>query len=530
MTLPTNAAFLKLSKRAETSARETLMQTFVDVGPLFTLLSSPDHQILFGRRGTGKTHALSYLADAREKAGDVVVLVDLRNIGSNAGLYGDASRPLQERATGLLIDVLTEIHEALYRHFVTHEDGVDLAEAGPALDAVADAITQVRVVGDVELESNAASTSRQSAKTSASLGLGKEGPIAEVSADHELDQSGSHSRSERRRGREHLYVNFGSTGAAFRRLASLLKSRRFWLLLDEWSSVPVVLQPYLADLLRRSLFPITGMTIKIAAIEQRSEFQIRSEKGDYVGIEVGADASADISLDDFMVFDNDEERAKAFFRNLITRHAAAITTGSELETEVPKDGADLVRQAFTEKRAFEEFVRAAEGVPRDAINILALAAQRALGEPISVQHVRVAAKNWYQRDKDNTVAANERARDLLHWIIDTVIGERRARAFLLRSDAGDDLIDALYDARVLHVLKRSVSTHDQPGVRYDVYKMDYGCYVDLIATAKAPQGLLPFDDETSGTTMKYIDVPPDDYRSIRRAILSLERFHTRAGG
>jgi hypothetical protein len=50
-----NSAFLRLTKRAEASAREDLIETFVDVGPLFALLTSFDHQILFGRRGTGKT-------------------------------------------------------------------------------------------------------------------------------------------------------------------------------------------------------------------------------------------------------------------------------------------------------------------------------------------------------------------------------------------------------------------------------------------------------------------------------------------
>lgn len=59
--------------------------------------------------------------------------------------------------------------------------------------------------------------------------------------------------------------------------------------------------------------------------------------------------------------------------------------------------------------------------------------------------------------------------------------------------------------------------------------MDYGCYVDLIATAKGPQGLLPYDDESAGKA-GYLDVPPDDYRSIRRAILLLERFYARASG
>ena len=74
------------------------------------------------------------------------------------------------------------------------------------------------------------------------------------------------------------------------------------------------LQPYLADLVRRSLFPVREITVKIAAIEYRSRFQLRPEAGDYIGIELGADVSTDVNLDDFMVFDNDELRAREFFK------------------------------------------------------------------------------------------------------------------------------------------------------------------------------------------------------------------------
>lgn len=76
MTSPINKAILRLPKRAESSARPKLIQTFVDVGPLFSLLSGVDHQILYGRRGTGKTHVLNYLADSKEKEGDAVVVID----------------------------------------------------------------------------------------------------------------------------------------------------------------------------------------------------------------------------------------------------------------------------------------------------------------------------------------------------------------------------------------------------------------------------------------------------------------------
>lgn len=44
---------------------------------------------LSGRRGTGKTHALSYLEAQIRERGDVAVYVDMRTIGSTGGIYGD---------------------------------------------------------------------------------------------------------------------------------------------------------------------------------------------------------------------------------------------------------------------------------------------------------------------------------------------------------------------------------------------------------------------------------------------------------
>ena len=75
--------------------------------------------------------------------------------------------------------------------------------------------------------------------------------------------------------------------------------------------------------------------------------------------------------------------------------------------------------------------------------------------------------------------------------------------------------------------KPQSSGHDQSGVRYDVYSIDYGCYVDLMNTAKAPKGLFAID--TDGEA-EYIEVPENDYRSIRRAILDVEKFEAQQGG
>ncbi|MBU0596325.1 hypothetical protein KJ567_06550, partial [Candidatus Bipolaricaulota bacterium] len=317
-------------------------------------------------------------------------------------------------------------------------------------------------------------------------------------------------------------VHFGAVYQLLQQIADGLPHERVWILLDEWSEIPIELQPILADLIKRALFPLRGITVKIAAIEQRSRFRAQTAGGGYVGIELGADAAADIDLDDFMVFGNDEELARSFFAELLHRHVLSALEQRD-DVIVPGSAASFVQEAFTQRPVFDELVKAAEGVPRDAINIVSYAARVADNSAIGMPNVRQAARRWYLQDKEAAVSANPEARALLNWIIDEVIQGRRARAFLLRQGEPmrSDLIRSLYDARVLHVIKKGVSSRDHAGVRFDVYAIDYGCYVELLTTARAPAGLFEVDgDDVSG----FVEVPADDYRSIRRAILDLARF------
>lgn len=82
-----NRAFMRLSRRSEKADQKKLVQTFVDAGPLFNLLSISDHQVIFGRRGTGKTHALQYLAGVTKRQEDIVSYSDLSNLGSSGEIF-----------------------------------------------------------------------------------------------------------------------------------------------------------------------------------------------------------------------------------------------------------------------------------------------------------------------------------------------------------------------------------------------------------------------------------------------------------
>jgi len=518
---PSNTVLLKLAKRAESYDRQHIIDSFVDVGPLFTLLSNPDNQILFGRRGTGKTHVLGFLVSEMQKSGALAVQMDMRTIGSTGGIYSDPTLTLAERATRLLVDVLAAIHDRILTEALAKAEELDLSVLGPLLDNFIDAATSVVVEGTVETVEGISTTQTKTDSGKLDISAALSGGNGGLGFASEAKAHAAQDQKVTRSGLERLRVRFGPVGREFERLVYALPKSQLWLVLDEWSEIPLDLQPYLADLLRRTVLPVRGVTVKIAAIEQRCNFRIADSAVGHIGIEIGADAAASISLDEFLVFDNNPDLAKHFFRELLYRHVRALAA-STAEMIVPNSPSEFVGALFTQRPAFEEFVRSAEGVPRDAINIIGIAAQKALDNAISIPDVRAAARTWYTRAKQQAVATKPQAQTLLNWIIDQVIQHRQARAFLLGVGENDELIDFLYDARVLHVIRQGVSAQDFPGRRFNVYALDYGCYVDLINTSRAPQGLFEAElEDTDG----YIDVPHTDFRSIRRAILDLGPFY-----
>ncbi len=128
--------------------------------------------------------------------------------------------------------------------------------------------------------------------------------------------------------------------------------------------------------------------------------------------------------------------------------------------------------------------------------------------------LREAAREWYEKDKAPNIDENQER--FLRTIIEEVIGERRARSFLLEKQYEKDaLILSLFDFRLLHLVRRGYADKDNPGVHYNIYTLDYGTYVDLIGTQRAPADDFTETDRAGEDTI----VPFDDRRSIRRIIV-----------
>jgi hypothetical protein len=243
-----NMALARLLRRAEDEEPELLAETFVDIGPLFARLSTRNSQIIFGRRGTGKTHALTYLAENLRSQGDTVVSVDLRLIGSNGAIYNEPRVPISEAATRLLLDVLERVHEELVEQILEradHGDGVT-GQTMSLLDALADAISEVAVVdGTVEQADREALEANGANGATFEAGISPAGPALRF-----LAETSDHRRSIREhevllRGVSRHRVHFGKLGSILGKLVSVLPGKRLWLLLDEWSNVPVTCNPCL---------------------------------------------------------------------------------------------------------------------------------------------------------------------------------------------------------------------------------------------------------------------------------------------
>ena len=501
-----------MPKRAERKPDDYLVKSFVHVGSVFALFSCFENQIIYGRRGTGKTHLLKYLKNEVQSQGGVTLELDMRTMGSTGGIYSDSKLSLTERSTRLLSDTLCEIRDQILETCYDHDE-CDLSKLAPLLDSFLEEATNMSVDGNFEKEINKSNSFASESSNKFTASIAKQ-PNLSVTQAGVKKESDSDSFTTRETGKQILRMHFGSLAKILKRIVRHLPQNNLLILIDEWSEVPLELQPYLADMLRRIVFAIPSVTVKIAAIPHRSNFRICNATGEFIGLEVTSDASTSINLDQFMVFDNDSDKSVNFFKNLIYKHVKA----ADKDNVVPNDIESFISQIFTNKPALEEFVRASEGVPRDAIHIISQASLNQSSQKIGVKTIRNAARYWYTTSKSKDINSRKEAVQLLEWIVNIVIGQKKTRAFLVQGDINDDLIDFLFDSRVIHLIKQGVSVSSIQSKKFNLYSLDYGCYAHLINTKEEPRGLLCDND-------RYIVIPKIDNTYNRNSILNLDQYY-----
>lgn len=453
--------------------------TFVEAD-YFPLAAEPDSMILFGRRGTGKTHTLLELKHAITISGDIPVYIDMCRLGSNGGLYDDPEMPFSARATQLLIDLIEVLHGNLTDLILAdRSNSLDLSRLGPALDDLAEASTEIRVNGTIAIAHGGSSKVSRGTSRRASGRLERDRPGIEVGVSRTRDAEREDSYSVTREGTEDFHLHLGTLESAIDGVCDALEGRSLWLLVDEWSeAIPYELQPVLADLLRRTFMRLPHVTVKIMAIEHRSNFRQPTGRGGYVGLELGADTAETVSLDESLTIGQDADRTTEFIRLLLCEHFTAIAR----ERHDPEISAlrpdQVIRRSFQES-AFLTLVHASEGNPRDAMNLASKAARGAGHGIISRRDVLQAANQYFWNTKYKNIDGQRALENLFHELLQQSLKRGRRTFLVSRIDQRRPLYNKLYDQRLIHLVKSGIRFPSDSGA-FDGYAIDFGSYADRV--------------------------------------------------
>jgi hypothetical protein len=403
----------------------------------------------------------------------------MRTIASTGGVLGDASEPLAHRGARVLKDTIAAIEEALVDYVleVSYDTNIDFSASMRALDILADQLTAIHIA-TTTIETSRTESAEGSTQTEAGISLAVGRSVGlDISTKDTSQAKDSHSNTVRRVGSEQDHVTFHGIQTTLAAVVRLLPAKRVWILLDEWTDVPRDLQPILAEFLRRCLFPVEGIIVKLGAIEKRANFVTHGTGiGEYLGLELGADIAGDADLDDYFCLQHEDDRDREFMADLIFSHLRTIDATLIRNSTAP----ELVGRIFAEPTAFGELVLSAAGVPRDALNVLRIAAQRAQSRPLTVRIVRDAVRAWYNKDKLAAIAGDTQARDLFFEIVRRVVGERQHTCFALRNpDMSHRVLNKLFDARLVHIVKRDIQSQADVTLRYTLFRIDSGAYIDI---------------------------------------------------
>ncbi len=494
--------------RAEYNSEKNYLEYYAGLETLDKVISIKD-QIIYGRRGTGKTHLLKALQE-KLLADDqkyLPVYIDLRTfkptLESNNDLYY-ALIIFQEIVVEVLKCVYVNL-DYLYQEYTIEQQKIIIDPQRRKILALLEKFNRsfdgksFTKMGETGFRVN------EVKKLATNLKIAK---IPELFGSKEVNKE-IESEDEKIK-----YISFSDMSDAISELLEAVDIDRIFCLLDEWSEIPETSQYILAEFLKRTFVP-KKVTLKIAAIPNRT--QLISENR--IGLEDGGDIFG-FPLDNRYIYELYPEITKAFFNELLYKQLYLMDPQlyEIFYDNKEKRPVHNFINIFLANQALREILIASAGIPRDFLNIFISAYNifftKTNNRHLVVADIRNATVEWYGVDKKKTVDANSNAKLLLDKIINDILITKKRCHFLIpeKYEKVKELND-LIDLRVIHLRKRGISHKGNKGVVYNVYYLDYACYTSTNL----------YHNKINTTLLNEIETI-DDFREIRRVSLEDKFF------
>ncbi|HEX3238730.1 MAG TPA: hypothetical protein VHR18_01180 [Solirubrobacterales bacterium] len=493
---------------------------YVDVDQLQELNTS-DWQVIYGRRGTGKTLLLGMLVEltrAELDRGQLSIMIPAQEC--KVSPVGRAI-PDKTRALGyfqsfleLLIDKVTGQleHLLVQPSFLGRFTGQRRRTIDRAFELMVDLLelaTQGRPVAAFSTteqvnEQRSASTRATSAGGKLEVDIGRDIRMgAKGGLEHKrqsADENSKYTRTE-----SQPLPRFALVSKTLQELLKLLKVDRLNILIDEWSTLDptgaTAIQPEFAELLKRTFHGVPSVSVKIATNRYQTRFSNRGAGGSYRGLELEADMFEAINLDRALL---DRDGLVSFYEALLLNRLAffdeSLNTFRADNGGFPHEA--FVLAIFHDRRAFEELVKGAEGIPRDFI---------ALVKAVAKAHRHSVKDRWTARAIQDVIRQRSVSgledieyRSITSQMMDpcmkAVVTKTGSRIFFVSKNDHPkvaDALDELLEKRIIHDYPRE----ELPGFareRNRAYLMDYGVWLDWERTRAGdvppgPENGLPQD-------------------------------------
>ena len=432
-----------------------------------------NHQIIQGRRGTGKTHILVVLKKRLENKGRHCILFDCKATGSAADV-SDVSLPEKHRMIQLMRDFLLCIHQDLRAYF---KDSmyVDTEENSEINDLLNYLFRECYTQGMTENKyENSKGEENNTQNVNAVNSQFEIAPIPKgvFGFQDQSQNNRSTKASKKTSGIIYEKIVFPNIFHCLNRIGEISKTK-FVILIDEWSNLPLDIQPHFAEFLRRCIMPSRFYTLKIAVVKGRTKYCIKNERIIY-GFEIGADISVSLDLDTICMYDRDPRKVFSDLYKILWTHLKAKHVLNGIEV------GNFLTMLFDSPNSAVLLVRASEGNPRDFICIIhnCIILLDGMGSSdawIDSRTVFDAAKLWY--DSDKAEALTDDQKKILNSLIRYVVKKQKNRGLVLEEHYLEHpTIKNLIDARVLHVAQTGRHFDNLGASSMAILVLDFGTY------------------------------------------------------
>lgn len=522
------------------------------------LLANNNTQVIYGRNGTGKTHILKCFQELStyniQEYRVLPIYFDMRELDISR-----ISPQLKEEDVVELFfsNFIYQCIEKISEFYESYEPKPYLKENPYAIffkststqSKFRNEIKKLRRAFDKQRMREKIESYTKSIKTkaaaagsaAANLSAGAEG----LTGSAKLDASREASREEFTEMviKASHFIDFGDIRQGLNNIAEILGLEQIVILIDEWSQLDIDVQPIFSELIRRTICTSNKISCKFAALKFLTSFTT-SVRDRRIGLQPGIDITELADLNHIFTFDLDRGAVRHFLIFILVKHLleAIGRTVYNYDFEDPQKFLignvrrifdRLFEYIFESRDAFDYFVRASEGNPRDFLAMIGecCATHGAAQLPITLKAVQATAINYYTNTKvANFNSSSKNTLQLFEKIFAKCL-KNKSKIFSVSKaiDENSSHIKDLWAQRVIHLIDNNYEFFDDEKseiVSFAIYAVDYGKILGLRSGKKGEDtldGMVQdtravvsglYDGSTHKTILEYIEEEDSNLAAI----------------